>query len=128
MEQLFLLAEKITATLKEKLAINREQIGIINFDRALIYNSSFEIFFSSKDTVIRLNLGVHHLDIPWFVKVFIEKDEEKICLNDNKRLEENGSIAYEVYPNLLRDPNNLGLRLAEEIWDDIFKYLKNKST
>jgi hypothetical protein len=128
MEQLFLLAEKITATLKEKLAIDREQIGIINFDKALVYNSSFEIFFSSKETVIQLNLGVHHLDTPWFVKVFIVKDEEKICLNDNKLLEENGAIAYEVYPNLLRDPNNLGVRLAEEIGDDIYKYLKNKST
>ncbi len=127
MEQLFLLSEKITGELKKALSIDREYIGIFNFDNALINNSSFEIFFSSIDTSIKISLNTHHLDMPWSTQVIIETKQKKICLNNLMRDIKKRELVYEVYPNLLRDPDTLGLELAVEIGVDIFKYLMTKS-
>jgi hypothetical protein len=127
MEYLFLIAEKISITLKKKLSVAREQIGIVNFDKAIINNSSFEIFFSSSSMLLEISLNINHLEIPWSVKVNFYMDENKISLNDFIKKNKNNEIVYEVYPNLLKDPNNLGLNLAEEIGVDIVKYLTNQN-
>ena len=120
MEELFLLAEKITGVLKSKLSLDKEQIGVFNFEKALISNSSFEIYFSSIDFSIKVNLTTHHLEMPWAVQVFINSKN----LNSLVDKLNNEDVVYEAYPNLLRDPNGLGFRMAEEIGNDILNYFK----
>ncbi len=119
MEELFLLAEKITGILKSKLSNAREKIGVFNFEKAVINNSSFEIYFSSIDSSVKINLNTHHLEMPWAVQVFINSEKINSLIDKISKDE----VVYEAYPNLLRDPSGLGLKLAEEIGNDIVNYL-----
>lgn len=125
MEALFLLAEKITGTIKRLFLIDREWIGIFNFNEATLTNSSFEIHFSSSDCSILISLNTHYLETPWSVKVYINRNAKKYCLNNLMNELTKDEVVYEVYPNLLGNPDKLGLELAEEIRIDILEFLKS---
>lgn len=120
MKELFLLAEKITGSLKEKLSIDREQIGIINFENAIIGNSMFEITFKGLKSLIKIRLSVHHLDMPWEVEVFVN------TMNLKDLIDRQNLNVFEANPKLLKDPDGLGLELSNQIAEAIIKYLNSK--
>ncbi|MDM8161515.1 hypothetical protein QUH73_16965 [Labilibaculum sp. K2S] len=105
MEYLFLFAERVVANLKSELVSNKESIGHYSFDKCLIYNSSLEISFKNDMSVIRCNLSVHPLDMPWKLRVSIDD----ISLDSE----------YEIFPNLLKSPNTLGNELSNKLAKDI---------
>lgn len=110
MEHIFLLAEKIVSQLKTRLIENKESIGYYSFDKSIIHNSSFEIFFKYNESVIQCKLNIHPLDMPWKLDLLIND----VRLNND----------YEVYPNLLKMPDTLGEELAIRLANDTIEYLK----
>jgi len=111
MEYIFLLAERLVANIKVELVNNKETIGFFSFESCILMNNSFEIKFTSTNQgLILLKISTHPLDMPWNINLFI----------DNNKVEKE----YEVYPNLLKEPNTLGNELALKIAKDAVNYLK----
>jgi len=73
---------------------------------------------------VQLNLSTHHLDSPWCIKVTIINSNRKIDFNSIVQNLKANEVVYEVYPNLLRDPNGLVTKLADEIGNDLLSYFK----
>jgi len=111
MEYVFLLAERIVSNLKRELNSNKEDIGHYSFDKSVILNSSIDINFKNETSQIRFYLSTHPLDMPWTLKVKIDD----ISLNGE----------YEVYPNLLKNPDTLGNELAKKLAIAIVSHIKN---
>jgi hypothetical protein len=124
MEELFLLAEKIVASLKKTISSEVLANERFSFDESLIKNSSLSITFSNNTNKVLLNLSTHHLDMPWNIVVTIINSEKKINFNNIVQNIKDDEVVYETYPNLLRDPNGLGSKLADEIGNDLLNYLK----
>lgn len=126
MEELFLLAEKIVASLKKTISNEVLASERFSFDESLIKNSSFSITFSNSTNKVLLNLSTHHLDMPWRIVVTIINPEKKIDFNSIVQNIKADEVVYEAYPNLLRDPNGLGSILADEIGNDLLNYLNTR--
>lgn len=125
MEELFLLAERIVYSMKNTISTELLNEDRYSFNESVIKGSSLSITFSNAEKVIIFNLSTHHLDRPWSVEIKIVQNEQQINFKtviQNKKREE---VVYEVYPNLLSDPNGLGNRLADEMANDLLNYLKN---
>ncbi len=124
-ELLFLHAERIVYHLKNSFQ-NKwdwEKLGIISFDNALITGQTFKILFVGKTKEIKLNLNLHHLEMPWSIEVLILNGNETIKLNSLVKPKENQDVVYEVNHGLLNDPNGLGNELGKEIAEDLVNYL-----
>jgi hypothetical protein len=126
MEELFLLAEKIVTSLKKTISSDVLAEKRFSFDEAILKNSSFSIIFSNASERIVLNLSTYHLDMPWSILVTVIHEEKKIDFNRIIQNMKANEQVYEIYPNLLRDPNGLGYALADEIGNDLLNYLKNQ--
>ena len=124
MEVLFLLAERIVHHVKDVFSKNNDVVDGYFFEKCLINDSSFDITFTNRETYIICSLSIHHLDMPWSLKVSIGTEVNRISLNKFVQETENRKDVYETYPNLLKDPNGLGNILAIEVAKDIVNYIK----
>lgn len=110
MEYIFLLAERIVSNLKRELIDNKRVVGHYSFDKSIILNNSIDIHFKNEASIIRCYLSTHPLDMPWNLKATIDG----VPLYSE----------YEVYPNLLKNPDTLGNELAIKLATDIVSHIK----
>lgn len=130
MEYLFLLAERVVHHFKEQLNANKEMMGFITFKESIITNTSVKIVFSNAKDKIICSLGTHPLDMPWTfsVKIVFEEGREFELHKWKIQSEKNNETPYEVYPNLLNDPEGKGNELAKLMSVDLVNFVKeNKS-
>ncbi|OQP45265.1 hypothetical protein A4H97_32625 [Niastella yeongjuensis] len=127
MEHLFRLAERVTDHLNEELKANKQLTDFISFTESVITNTTVKILFSNgkKDKIV-CYLSLHPLDMPWNFQIKINIDAApEFELNKWKQEKaKDNEVAYEVYPNLLKDPEGKGDELAKQISADVMSVFK----
>ncbi|MBO9202793.1 MULTISPECIES: hypothetical protein [Niastella] len=127
MEYLSSIAERVIHHLNEELNVNKQLTRFMSLEESVITNTTVKILFSNakKDKIVCL-LNTHPLDMPWSFRIKINIEPALECeLHKWKQEKAKGNeIAYEVYPNLLKDPEGKGNELVKLISADVVSFFK----
>ncbi len=121
MRPLFYFASELVESVKLKVPKEAN----LSFNKSIISLEKMIVNFSSSKYQIEISLSVHHLDIPWYIKIEIKDSAGALVPYENLKLEKepNGSSLI-VTPLIIREEAKLK-SLARDVANHITYCLDN---